>query len=106
MRPLNINPPEQCYKDKLNNLAESFKNISLDFDDEEEEDDFDIDIKNFGNNLLSKSGFDELIDTQETNQPSPFNNQVMNLFSKNYPSAQHQQNTWSQSNTPMTGRSA
>ena len=65
LRPLSINPPtgEACYKDKLINLAESFKNISLDFDDEEDEDDFDTDIKNFGCNLLSKSGFDDLADT-------------------------------------------
>ena len=53
---------EACYKDKLNNLAESFKNLSLEFDDEDDED-FDAEIKNFGYNLLSRSGFDDLIDT-------------------------------------------
>lgn len=58
MRPLG----EGNYQDKLNTLAESFKNLSLEFDDDEE-DDFDTEIKNFGYNLLSRSGFDEIADT-------------------------------------------
>jgi hypothetical protein len=42
LRPLSENPPSggesTGYKEKLNNLAESFKNLSLEFDDEEDED--------------------------------------------------------------------